>query len=140
MLYSMLYSLSTPSRVMLYSMLYSCFFGYIPFFFGYIPVLYSRPTPSWVTYIADFCLYTVVYSEKGCDIPEKGCDLALRRCDMAKEVYSLISIYHKPESGGFGRGGSHGLEAPAPPVSLSLGLGWTVTSRMQRLDWLQGRL
>ena len=111
-------------------------------FFGYIPVLYSRLNPSWITYIVyhDFRLYTIAYSEKRCDIPEKRCDLAPRRCDVAKEVYSLIGVYHKPESGGFGWAGGHGPEAPAPPASLSLGLDWIVTSRMQRLDWLQGRL
>ena len=55
-------------------------------FFGYIPVPYSRLTPSWVTYMADFWLYTKVYNEKRCDIPEKKCDLAPGRCDVAKEV------------------------------------------------------
>ena len=57
---------------------------------------------------------------------------------MAKEIYSLIGISHKPESGGFGRAGGHGLEAPALLASLSLGLDWIVTSQMPRLDCLQG--
>ena len=48
--------------------------------------------------------------------------MAQSRCDVAKEVYNLIDITHKPESGGFGRAGGQleGPEAPAPPASLSL--------------------
>ena len=50
----------------------------------------------------------------------------------------MIGIYHIPDPCWLGRAG--GPEAPAPPASLSLGLDRIVTSRMQRLDWLQARL
>ena len=45
-----------------------------------------------------------------------------RRWYVAKEIYSLIGIYHIPEPCWLGLAGGQGREAPAPPASLSLSL------------------
>ena len=51
-------------------------------------------------------------------------------------VYSLIGIYDIPEPSGLGRAVGQGQEAPAQPASLSLGLDWIVTSRIQRFKMI----
>ena len=111
MLYTMLYSIRYILKRVLGLLSRRFFWLYRPFF-GYIP-------PS---------------------IAKKGGMFLKRRWYVTKVVYSLIGIYDIPEPGGLGRAGCQGLEAPAPPASLSLGLDWIVTSRMSRLDWLQARL
>ena len=112
-------------------------------------------------YIADFRLYSMVYSLLGGpwvvkkpffwlyrpffgyippSIAKKGGLFLKRRWYVTKVVYSLIGIYDIPEPCWLGRAGGQGPEAPAPPASLSLGLDWIDTSPMPRVDWLQARL
>ena len=94
-------------------------------------MVYSRFRGPWVVkkpfilvIYAVFWLHTTFHSQKG------GIFLK-RRWYVAKVVYSLIGIYDIPEPCWLGLAGGQGLEAPALPASLSLGLDWIVTSRMQ---------
>ena len=105
-------------------------------------MVYSLLGGPWVVKKLFFWLYRLFFGYIPPSIAKKGGIFLKRRWYVAKVVYSLIGIYDIPEPGGLGRAGGQGPEAPARPASLSLGfkLDWIVTSRMQRLDWLQARL
>ena len=51
-----------------------------------------------------------------------------------------LAYLNIPDRGWSGRGGYYCPVPQAPPASLSLGLDWMETRRMQLLDWLPGRL